>query len=289
MVVIENEFLHAEINELGAELKSLKCGETQYIWQGSEEYWKGSSPIMFPICSGLKDDEYILDGKTYVLGKHGFARFEIFEVEKLSPSCVTFLLRSNEETLKKYPFEFEFRVTFALDEKQLSVKYDIKNLSGKEMYFSVGAHEGYYCPEGIEEYDIIFPQKETLVSTILEGNLLGYGEKTVLEDSDTFALKYDYLRIDERTNDALVFQNVKSKSVILKNRNSGKAVRVSFEGFPYLLLWTIRPGAPYICIEPWCGISDRTDTNKDIKTKQGINKLAKDESFVRTHYIEILK
>ena len=56
MITIKNEFLTAKINELGAELVSLKNGENEYIWEGKKEIWPNSCPIMFPICGGLKDD-----------------------------------------------------------------------------------------------------------------------------------------------------------------------------------------------------------------------------------------
>ena len=150
------------------------------------------------------------------------------------------------------------------------------------MYFSIGAHEGYYCPEGIEEYDVVLPEPETLDSSVLEGSVLGYEKIRVLENSDTLPLKYDYFKVD-----ALVFEKIKARSAVLRNRNTGRAVRVSFPGFDYFLLWTM-PGAPYICMEPWCGISDRIDTDKNFKTKEGILTLPAGENLVREHTIEIL-
>ena len=159
---------------------------------------------------------------------------------------------------------------------------EVKNLSNDTMYFSIGAHEGYYCPEGIEEYDVVLPAPETLDSSVLEGPVLGYKKVRILENSDTLALKYTYFQVD-----ALVFEKLRARSVVLKNRNTGKAVRVTFEGFDYFLLWTI-PGAPYICMEPWCGISDRVDSDKNFKTKEGILTLSAGEHTIREHAIEIL-
>lgn len=282
MITIKNNCVTAEINEIGAELKSLVCNDTQYIWTGDERFWAGSSPLLFPICSGLKDDEYYLDGKKYTLQKHGYARFCKFEVEKQGEDSVTFLLCSNEESLKQFPFEYELRVTYTLENKTLKVKYDVKNLSDDTMYFSIGAHEGYYCPEGIEEYDVILPEAETLDSTVLEGNVLGNDTVRIIENSDRIALKYDYFAVD-----ALVFKEMKARSVVLKNRNNGKAVKVTFEGCDYFLLWT-KPDAPYICLEPWCGISDNKDTDKNFKTKEGIRQIAAGGNFVNEHSIEVL-
>lgn len=282
MITIKNDYLTAKINEVGAELKSLVCNDIQYIWTGDERFWAGSAPLLFPICSGLKDDEYYLDGKKYTLQKHGYARFCKFEVENQVEDSVTFLLCSNEESLKQFPFRYELRVTYTLENKTLKVKYDVKNLSDDTMYFSIGAHEGYYCPEGIEEYDVILPEAETLDSTVLEGNVLGNNKVRIIENSDRIALKYDYFAVD-----ALVFKDMKARSAVLKNRNNGKAVKVTFEGCDYFLLWT-KPDAPYICLEPWCGISDNKDTDKNFKTKEGIRQIAAGGNFVNEHSIEVL-
>ena len=63
MITIKNEHITASFATLGAELKSFVYNGVEYIWPGSEKSWKGSAPILFPICSGLKDDTYYLDGK----------------------------------------------------------------------------------------------------------------------------------------------------------------------------------------------------------------------------------
>lgn len=282
MIIIKNQFMTAKFNQKGAELKSLFCNDREYIWRGDEKFWAGSCPILFPICSGLKDDEYYLDGKKYTMQKHGYARFCDFEVEEKGESSVTFLLCSNEESLKQYPFNYELRITYTLEDKTLKVKYDIDNKSEETMYFSIGSHEGYYCPEGIEEYDVLLPAPETLCATVLEGNTLGYKKETIIENSDKLSLNYDYFKID-----ALIFEDMKAKSVILKHRNSPKSLRVNFPDCEYFLIWT-KPGAPYICLEPWCGISDKVDADKNFKTKEGIRTIGAGNKFVKEHTIEIL-
>ncbi len=283
MVVLKNGDLTARFNELGAELKSLSNGKNEYIWGGDEKFWAASCPVLFPICSGLKNDTYNLGGKDYHLTKHGFAKKAVFAVEKQSENAVTFLLTDNAETFDMFPYHFEFRIIYTLESNKLSVKYEIRNTENKEMYFSVGGHEGYFCPEGIEEYDIILPQKQNLVSTVLTGpNTLGYEEITVVDGGDVLPLKYDFFAVD-----ALVFLDFKGDNVILKNRKTGRALKVTFKDFPYLLLWT-KPDAPYICIEPWCGLADRDDSNGVFETKQGICHISGNETFVREHSIEIL-
>lgn len=282
MLTITNGILTAKFQKLGGELKSLTCNGTEYIWPGDARFWTGSAPVLFPVCSGLLNDTYYLDGKAYPMQKHGYARFCEFEVEEHTDRSVTFLLRSDEESKKCYPFDYALRITYTLAGKRLQVRYAVENRSADTMYFSIGSHEGYYCPEGIEEYDVILPAPETLDSSVLEGPVLGKQTCRILTNSDTLALKYDYFDVD-----ALVFKNMKARSVILRHRNNERAVQVSFPDRDYFLLWT-KPGAPYICLEPWSGISDSIGCDQNLKTKEGILSVAPGETYVSTHWIDIL-
>lgn len=283
MVTIENEELKVSINPIGAELTSICCGSQEYLWQADEEVWAGRAPVVFPICGGLKEDKFRLNGREYTLLKHGFARKMPFTVESQTADSATFLLCSDSQTKKSYPFDFELRISYTLCGGSVKVGYDVTNMSDEKMYFSIGAHEGYSTPEGIEEYDIIFEKEETAGSYILDGNLLEHNTIPVIENTDTLPLKYDYFSVD-----ALVFKDLRSRSATLKNRKTGRGVRVDFDGFDYFLLWT-KPGAGYICLEPWCGIQDPVDSDMDITHKEGINVLDRGETFSRTHTINTLK
>ena len=283
MITIKNEFLTAKFSTMGAELKSLVSGDREYIWQGDPVWWENSAPVLFPICGRLMDDEYILDGKTYHMDFHGFAHTSEFEVESLKDNKVTFLLKSNEETLKCYPFDFEFRVIYSLDERRMSVRFEVTNKGKDTMYFSIGCHEGYSVPEGVEEYEVAFPQKETLFSYNLDGSYLDITKQLILDNDNVIKLKKEYFEVD-----TLVFKDIKSRSAILRKRDGSVAVRVEFDGFSGFMLWQ-EIGAPFICMEPWNGLPDRTYTDKNFKTKEGIEEVAPNSTYIRTHSIEILK
>ena len=282
MITISNEFLTATFSEIGAELKSLKCEGNEYIWNGDPAFWSGSSPVLFPICSGLKDDEFIFEGKTYSMPKHGFAKGETFVVDEIKTDRVVFLLSSKNCLKDNYPFEYEFRIVYTLVGKKIIVEYKIDNLTNGDMYFSVGAHEGYYCPEGIENYEIIFEEKENLDAYQLVGPLLSFDTKNYGKDTNTLQLDGSICE-----NDCFIFKNLNSKSLILRNKTTDQKVKVEFKGFPYLLIWTV-PNAPYVCIEPWCGITDNLNTTKQISEKEGIEKIEKNGSFYRLHSLEII-
>ena len=283
MVTLKNEYIAATFNPVGAELKSLKYDDTEYIWEGRKEIWAGSCPLMFPICGGLKDDKYVLNGKGYTMPKHGYIRFKTFEVETQTDSSVVFLHKSDDETRLNFPFDYELRVIYTLKEKTLKIDYSVKNLSDETMYFSIGSHEGYYTPEGIEDYDVIFPQNETLDAYVLYGNLLSNQQLPIINDQNYLPLYDKYFTID-----ALVFKDLKSKSATLRNRKTGKALRVDFPDAKYFLLWH-KPNSPYICLEPWNGIQDVVGSSFDITEKEGIISLDAQSEYQNTHSITIIK
>ena len=278
-VKIKNSSLAVTISSMGAEITSVKKGEKELIWQADPSVWKGHAPLLFPICGGLKDDKFIYDGKEYIIAKHGFARNSEFEVETASKDNATFLLKSNDETKKCYPFDFELRVIYSLKENELTVTYDIKNTTDGDMYFSIGSHEAYSCPNGISEWSVIFDKEENLIATPVDGPLLTYDENILAKSTRILLLKDEYFEID-----ALVFLNLKSRKLTLKNDKTGDEIKLDFDGFPYLLIWT-KPNAKYICLEPWCGIPDYLDSDFDITKKKGIIRLGKGENTIRTHKI----
>ena len=282
MITISNEFLTATFSEIGAELKSLRYNDKEHIWYGDPAYWTGSSPVLFPICSGLKDDEFIYEGKTYTMQKHGFARRAKFDVETVDGSTATFLLSSENCPQDNYPFKYEFRIIYTLVGKKINVEYNIRNLTDGDMYFSVGAHEAYNCPEGIENYEIIFDKKESLDAYQLVGPLLSYDTVNYGKDTDVLQLDHSLF-----SNDCLIFKNLNSRGATLRNKTTEEKIKVNFEGFDYLLIWTA-PNAPFICIEPWCGITDPVDTNKQFAQKEGIEKIEKGGHFYRVHSFEII-
>ncbi len=283
MVTLKNGNSVLKINEKGAEMKSFQVNGVDYIWLGDPDVWAASAPNIFPMTGGFKDDKYILDGKEYIMKKHGFARLMDFTVESVTETTAVFLLTETEETLKQWPYNFEFRVCYELFDGKVSVDYKVTNKNDNTMWFSVGGHDGFATPEGIEEYDIIFSGKETLDAYPLFGNLIGDEKTPIIKDTDTLTLKYDYFAID-----ALVFKDVKSESCRLVNRNTGRGIQLDYPDAPVLMIWT-KPDAPYICIEPWFGAPDHLDSDYDITKKYAIQSVGVGETFVSNRVITALE
>ncbi len=278
-IILSNDIIRAEFSTKGAELISVKKDGKEKIWIGDPAVWGFHTPFLFPICGALKDDKYIYEGAEYTMQKHGYIRFMEFDVERHNDNEVVFLHRSSDETIKQYPFHYELRVIYTLKETALKVSYCVKNLDDKCMYYSIGSHEGYYCPEGIEEYSILFEQNENFDSNVLNGRLLDYKTINFGENTCELPLKYEYFELD-----TLVFLQLKSRKLSLKNRRTNDEVKIEFDGHDVLLLWT-KPDAKYICIEPWCGCLDFVDSDYDFINKKGIIQLSGKEEKTTTHTI----
>ena len=280
MIVLNNGILEVTISKFGAEIrKVLKDGKDR-MWSGNPEHWAGIAPLLFPICSGLPDDKYIYNGETYEMPKHGFIRKLPFEVEATADDTATFMFASNEETLKMFPWRFELRVKYTLIREKIKVEYFVLNKSENTMYYSIGSHEGYDCPEGIEEYDVVFEKEEVLNNCLLDGAVLSGETEPILLSGKVLPLKEAYF-----LKDALIFKNIKSKKASLVNRATGQTTTVLFPECEYLLLW--HPvGAPFMCIEPWEGICSTIGDSGDITEKEGIIALDSKVEKVHTHIIE---
>ncbi|MBE6694106.1 MAG: aldose 1-epimerase family protein [Ruminococcaceae bacterium] len=282
MTELKNQFVTARISERGAELKSLTCGGVEYIWEGDSKFWGSSCPIVFPICSGLKEGKYTFEGREYSLQKHGYARFKTFELEECDGQHAVFLHKSDDDTRAQFPFDYEFRTVFTLEGKTLRIDYSVKNTGAGKMYFNLGGHEGYATSEGIEEYDVIFSDSISLYASQLEENLLSDKTVTVMEDTSVLPLKEEYFAVD-----ALIFRDIGSRSLTLRNRNSGRSLRIDYPDAEHLLLWQVM-GAPFICIEPWNGLPDVVGSGYDITQKVGIKVLEAGEEFVFSHTLTVV-
>jgi len=282
IVTISNAILSATINTLGAELISLVKNNKNYIWQVDEMYWNKTSPILFPIVGRLKNDSYTFNGKTYQLPRHGFARNMEFSFDKKSNSQVIFELNESEETKTNYPFDFKLLVAYTLMDNELVIEYFVRNQSDEVLPFSIGAHPAFAISDKFENYSLQFNNEDTFETHHLENE--SFNGKTTLVETKNNAIALKYATFEK---DALVFKQLKSNEVILKNKDKA-ILKVNFDHFPYLGIWT-KQNAPFICIEPWCGLADSSNHNGNFEEKEGINYLSAGEDFLRAMRIEILE
>ena len=277
---ISSQQFSATINSLGAELISLKNNSTEYIWEGNPTFWGKHSPVLFPIVGTLKNNSFTHNCKEYQLSRHGFAREMEFEVVKKSENSVSFLLVSNKKTIDKYPFPFQLLLTYTLINSSLDVQYEVINTSENEMFFSIGAHPAFALPNSFENYALAFEENE-LHYNLLENDLLSNKQSVLHLNNNQLDLNYDLFK-----NDALVFKQLKTKSITILEKAT-PFLKVHFSAFPNLGIWT-KLNAPFICIEPWFGYSDSNESNGNLSEKEAILDLASKATFQSNFTIEIL-
>jgi galactose mutarotase-like enzyme len=279
---ISNSTLNASIKNTGAELYSLKNNQNkEYIWEGNPDFWGKHSPILFPIVGTLKNNTYTVEGKEYQLPRHGFARDMEFQLIAKTENSAVFSLQSNAETLKKYPFEFELQLIYTLQETTLDIEYKVINKTHSKMPFSIGAHPAIALPENFENYALKFEKEEILKYYLLENDLISNKTKVLGTTDNLIPLHYQLFE-----NDALIFKTLESNSLTILE-NSKPYIKVDFENFPSLGLWT-KEQAPFICIEPWLGYSDTADNSGNLFKKEGILVLDANQTFHSKFSIQIL-
>ena len=280
-ITISNHQLKVTINTLGAELTRLEKENKNYIWTIDEAFWNKTSPILFPIVGRLKNDSYSINGKAYELPRHGFARNFEFEIEHQTENAVVLLLTENQETLKQYPFQFELRLKYEIIENSLKLNYSIINKSQEIMPFSIGAHPAFAIDGLFSDYTLDFNQSENFISHELEKEQFNNSSKKIPSENGKINLDYSLFE-----KDALVFKHLKSDTLTLLKKNQ-PFISVEFKDFPYLGIWT-KPNAPFLCIEPWCGLADNVNHNGNIYEKEGIQLLDNNAEFQREINITIL-
>ena len=278
ITTITNEQLCVSINSLGAAMTSIKTvSGDEFLWSGDPKVWNGQAPNLFPFVGKLKGGTYSFEGNEYKMAKHGFARGLEFSVISQSATAVTFRLSQNESTLVNYPFNFDFDITFSLDGKALDISYDVTNNSSGLMPFSLGAHPAFACNWSknsvIADYYLEFDSKENGGHVQFGGDCLSRVEHHALSESRILNLSENLFDAD-----ALIYSGLESRAVTLRSNKSDKSVRLEFPDFTYLGIWS-KPGAPYVCVEPWFGCDDFEDSNGDALQKDGIEVLSAGESF----------
>ncbi len=286
MIKIKNDHLQVTISEKGAELQSLQLNGLEYLWQADPNYWGRHSPVLFPIIGELKDGKYIFNDKEYHLPRHGFARDHAFEATQISSSSAIFTLHSNADTLSVYPFQFLFQVKYEIKEQILYCSYIVQNVNDKDMYFSVGGHPAFRVPLNdqlkYDDYILAFDKDNILKRFLLDNGLTKNDAEIIVLDDKKLRLKSSLFY-----NDAIVLKHISSDQIIkLYSDKDSHGLKFMFEGFPYFGIWAAKD-APFVCLEPWCGIADNIHHNYQLTNKEGINQLASGATWNRTWRVEL--
>lgn len=282
---INNSIIKIKVNKKGAELASVLQLNNQYefIWNANPSVWNRHAPVLFPIVGKLNNDKVMIINSLYEMNQHGFARDCDFELVNKTETELQFLLKSNEQTLVKYPFQFELYIIYAFttESNQLKITYKIVNQSVVEMPFSIGAHPGFMLPvANLNEFEIDFFEGDSIERHLLADGLFN-------NETETLPLINHKLNLSEEVfdKDAIVIKNCASKTISLNHKNSNFKVSCSFNDFTDLGIWAKKGNHNFVCLEPWLGYADEVGFEGDIAQKKGIILLPQGNIFEASYFL----
>ena len=256
--------LGAEISATGAELVRLRDRTgADLLWDGDPAFWTGRSPLLFPMVGRARGDRITVAGRSYDMGQHGFARTSTFALVRSDAASCTWRLDASEATRQRYPFAFRLDVTYRIDDATLHMEAEVTNTDAVVMPASFGFHPALRWPlpygKPRSEHEIVFERAEPApIRRPVDGLLSAAQFPTPVRDRHL--LLNDGLFEDG----ALILDTLASRSVVY-----GEAIRVDFPRMPHLGIWT-KPGAGYVCIEPWQGYASPEGFDGEFADKPGM-------------------
>jgi len=288
MLTLKNDFLTVKINPLGAELTSVQDNEShlEYMWQADKTYWGRHAPILFPIVGRLQDNQYRLDGKTYHMTQHGFARDREFTVVEQAEDHVVLRLTADDQTKELFPSDFSLTVQYTLVAHQLSFAATVDNPADTPLTFSLGAHPGFNVPLGdptadFTDYQVTVSPKQVYQRVPLVGPYSDTQHSVPMDLTKPMALDHDLFDHDAK----VLTLNNHETTLMLSSHVNDHGVALTLAA-PYVGIWSPYPKqAPFICFEPWWGLADDVQATGDLETKVAIHHLAAHESFQAAYQI----
>lgn len=280
-------------SKYGAELVSFKLDGEEKIHQGQDVvdengkvYWKRQWPVLFPTVGKCKKNQTIINGKTYEMQQHGFARDMEFEPVTKLDNFHSYVLRSNKKLIDKFPYEFSLYVTYRMDENKLTTIYKVINEGDVEMPFGIGGHPAFKIDlEELQKgnYYLEFEEDEPKIHFLyLVDGLVGTEyAKNIMDDKRRITITTTTFN-----NDAVIMKGLTSKKVSLKNKSTEKTLlTLDYTGFPYLAIWS-KPNAPFICIEPWKTTADNVNSTGVFRKKTDILLLPPKQEYECKYTVE---
>lgn len=282
VIEVKSDQLTVQFKTLGGALSSIKDRDgIEYLWQGDATYWSGQAPVLFPICGSLREDTafYSHADGTETKGsipRHGLVRKNEFELVDQTENSVTFAIEDDENTYQNYPYHFRLEITYLVTGKTVRTQYKIFNKeTSKVMPYFIGGHPGFNCPllddEAYEDYYLEFEKEETcsVSRPFPETGLLDFQDRSPwLVSQKEVDLSYDLFSVDAVTLDEL-----QSKSIALRSRKHEKGLKVNFQEFPNLIIWSTLNKGPFITFEPWSGLSTSLEEGNHLEDKKNVRLL----------------
>ncbi|KKW93736.1 aldose 1-epimerase family protein [Sphingobium chungbukense] len=276
-ITIGSDGLSASIHPMGAELWSIRDADGRELMTDADpRWWTGHAPLLFPFVGRSRGDVYRFEGGDYPMAQHGFARRKGFALVERSGDAATFRLEADEETRAVYPFDFRLDVHFAAEGRTLRMTATVANRGVDDMPFSFGYHPAFAWPlpygGTAEEHRVLFEKAEAapIRKVGAEPGLIALEPVASPVEGDRLTPTHAMFE-----GDALIWDRLESRSLFwgVPGRTG---LKIDFPDTPWLGLWQ-KPGAHYLCVEPWAGMADPVGFEGDVWAKQGIMRLAPGE------------
>lgn len=268
-LTLSSDALTAQINPFGSELSALRDPSGRdLLWDGNPAFWTGRAPLLFPIVGALAGGVYRVAGQTYALSRHGFARGKPFEVLSASSAEALLRLKADDGTLAVYPFYFQLQVRFEIRGATLIVTTSVRNDGDAPMPASFGYHPAFRWPlpfcaaRALHTIEFDLEEPEPICRLDAAGTVMPVRYPTPIH-ARTLQLHDELFK-----NDAMILPALRSQG-LRYGADTGLRLGLQFPDTPYLGLWS-KPGAPFICIEPWHGMADPVGFNGDFTEKPGV-------------------
>ena len=282
VIEIKSEQLTVQFKTFGGALSSIKDRDgVEYLWQGDATYWSGQAPVLFPICGSLREDTAFYshaDGpeKKGTIPRHGLVRKKEFELVDQTENSVTFAIEDDENTYQNYPYHFRLEITYRVTGKTVRTQYKVFNKeTSKVMPYFIGGHPGFNCPlldgETYEDYYLEFEKEETcsVPRPFPETGMLDFRDRSPWLDSQKEVdLSYDLFSVDAVTLDEL-----QSRTIALRSRKHEKGLKVHFQEFSNLIIWSTLNKGSFIAFEPWSGLSTSLEEGNHLEDKKNLRLL----------------
>lgn len=274
MVRYSKDNLTIEVSEHGAELTSLRCDGREYLWNGDAAYWNRHSPVLFPAVGKPYNNELHVDGKSYPMKQHGFARDSEFEqVESDRGLCFRMKDTDRHEV---YPYRFGLEVTYSIHGNELTVSWYVENKDERIMYYQIGAHPAFLLPDynptdDVHGYVKYYDCENRPVEPLLVWEL-DDGNRVAREDGGLRLPSVMPVTADTFAHDALMIENEWPKqevsAVTLCDKHCIPVLTVDCHDADAYGIWAPhKEGCPFVCLEPWQGICDRKGFTGDISQR----------------------
>lgn len=268
LYTLQNDVLTVKVSDIGAEIHSVVRDGCEYIWVGDAAFWSSHAPLLFPVCGRFFEAQYTCDGKTYEIPCHGFIRRAPLTLECINNTSVCFCVESTEETKKIYPFDFVLKIWHILEGECVTTRFEIENTGDVILPATVGGHPGFNVPldgEGkFDDYYLEFGKACSPDQIEISPRGLFTGKKTAypLVDGNKLPLSHKLFEIDG------IFLSRMDSTVTLKSKVGTRSVTLEYPDMPYLGVWhSAKSEAPFVCIEPWCGLPGYDGVMEDINTR----------------------